>query len=372
VDLGQVHKDLKLSQLQLNAVFEQAPVALAVVSMDDHGQMHLVAANSALMQMLNPASSQTNEIKISALFDVDDYQQLSVALKAGRETILEMALRAETAPGLICRLSLAPLSGCDSLTFIFVFTDISAQKVHEAQLLEVAGIEQREDFIATLTHDLKTPIVGANMVLTALMDGTLGSLSQQQSELIDKLRTSNQALLKMIHNLLEVYKYESGTESLAPDVVDLVSLVRFTADDVRPLLENKSQTLEMEFGSGKVDVICDRYAIQRVLVNLLGNAIKFTPTRGKVTVCVEDGAPNVIIKVIDTGSGINPGDQHQLFQRFWQGEPGKRYAAGTGLGLYFCRHVVRAHGGTINCESTPGAGSTFTISLPKVSPGISV
>jgi signal transduction histidine kinase len=366
LDIRQVHQNLKLEQLPFSAVFEQAPVALSVVAHGSDGELCMLAANRALRTLLG--KDDLAEGSLRPWLSDADYERLQAALQSGAlPTSIELTL-APAQQQISCQLSCARLDGVDDSAYILTFEDTTDRKEWEQRMMETAGIEQREDFIATLTHDLKTPIVGANMVLTALLDGTLGALSQQQSEIIGKLRTSNHALLKMIHNLLEVYKYESGPESLALEDVDLVDVIKFCAEDVKPLIENKSLFLRLNVPSCKVEAVCDRYAIQRVLVNLLGNAIKFTPTGGEIIVAVDDGEEEVCLKVTDTGSGINPRDQHRLFQRFWQGEPGRRYAAGTGLGLYFCRHVVRAHGGTINCESTPGAGSTFCVQLPKVPP----
>jgi signal transduction histidine kinase len=173
----------------------------------------------------------------------------------------------------------------------------------------------------------------------------------------------------MIHHLLEIYRYESGTPLMVSEV-DIVALIKSCLDELKPLLENKSQQIEFSFCSPRIELACDPHALQRVFINLLGNAIKFTPEKGVIKAEIEESALDVAVKIIDTGSGIDPQDQPRLFQRFWQGEPGKRYAAGTGLGLYFCSQVVKAHQGSIICETAPGAGSTFTTRLPKnLAPG---
>jgi len=368
LDIGQVHQDLKLEELPFSAVFEQAPLALGVAAPQSDGELVLLTANRALRALLGKEDLGAGSLR--PWLSESDYERLQSFLPAATlPATMEVTIaHAEEQINFNCQISAAALDGVGQSAYILTFEDISARKESEQRMIETVGIEQREDFIATLTHDLKTPIVGANMVLTALLDGTLGALSSQQTEIIGKLRTSNQALLKMIHNLLEVYKYESGPESLALEDVDLVGVIKFCAEDVKPLIENKTLSLRLNVPACKVEAVCDRYAIQRVLVNLLGNAIKFTPTGGEIIVSVDDGEDEVCLKVTDTGSGVNPRDQHRLFQRFWQGEPGRRYAAGTGLGLYFCRHVVRAHGGSITCESMPGAGSTFRVQLPKVPP----
>jgi signal transduction histidine kinase len=374
VDIGQVHKDLNLTAAQLAGVFQFAPVPMAVVLRPDQGQLRFAGINDALLALLDQGSGSDRQAQADHFsLNPEDTRVLDDALSslngqappAAPPCQCQISLQLDGGRSVLCQVTLTAIPGSKPPAFIMLAEDIAARKEVEIHKLEAAAVEQREDFIATLTHDLKTPIVGANMVLTALLEGSLGAMSEQQAEIIGKLRTSNQALLKMIHNLLEVYKYESGHASLALSVVDLVAVIKFCVEDVKPLIENKAQSLIADLPAPELPIVCDQYAIQRVLVNLLGNAIKFTPSNGTITIKLEDHAEHILILVTDTGSGINPRDQHRLFQRFWQGEPGKRYAAGTGLGLYFCSHVVRAHDGTLTCQSVPGSGSTFTVLLPK-------
>jgi signal transduction histidine kinase len=112
----------------------------------------------------------------------------------------------------------------------------------------------------------------------------------------------------------------------------------------------------------------DHLAIKRLLMNLVSNAIKFTPRGGRVNVCVKTDGDNITILVSDTGTGVSKEDQKRLFQRFWQGGTVKKYAAETGLGLYLCRQIAEGHGGTIAVESEEGEGATFLVSFPRKGP----
>jgi signal transduction histidine kinase len=352
---------------QLSAIIEQAPLAVAVVELDDAEACVFRLTNAEFRELFHIRGQGVISEPLNALFSESDARAISALL---RSEVDRMSLQFDTSIGIAdggkldCTVAARRLIGTEPKRVMITLESATARDPASREAQEHSE-QQREDFIATLTHDLKTPIVGANMVLTALLDGSVGELQSAQAEIIGKLRTSNQALLKMIQNLLEVYKYESGTESLRFDGANLTEIVKFCVQDVHPLIENKHINLELFCAKPELLLICDEYAIKRVLINLLGNAVKFTPEGGKIMVhAIEDSnVARVIVK--DTGRGISASDRQRLFQRFWQGEPGRRYAAGTGLGLYFCYNVVKAHGGKIVCDSEPGQGTTFTIDLPK-------
>jgi signal transduction histidine kinase len=360
MDIGQIHKDLAPSAAQLAEMFDKAPIGIALIERQSDEKFVCRYANAAFLQLWgNSGEGTTADVSGPLTGQWLDQLKLCFALPDNGQCYATKDLpdRAIT-----CQIKVAKLTDPN----LFVLT---ASESPDSQLGHSVAMEQREDFVATLTHDLKTPIVGANMVLSALLDGTLGKLNEQQGEIIAKLLTSNQALLKMIHHLLEIYRYESGTPLMVSEV-DIVGLLKSCLDELKPQLENKQQQIEFNFSSPTIELACDPHALLRVFINLLGNAIKFTPEKGVIKAEIEDRPQEVIVKIIDSGSGIDPQDQPRLFQRFWQGEPGKRYAAGTGLGLYFCSQVVKAHQGSITCETSPGSGSTFTARLPKnLAPG---
>jgi signal transduction histidine kinase len=359
----------QLSTSQLHFLIEQLPLATALVEASADGATVFRLPNAAFRELFATRATALNNRPLGEVFGDNDARAIGALL---RTDVQRMSLEFDT--DLNCngsaettRCTVHARSIFDGQAKFVLVTGQPAVPLapSDPALLREVGEHQREDFIATLTHDLKTPIVGANMVLTALLDGSVGTLEPAQSEIIGKLRTSNQALLKMIQNLLEVYKYESGTESLRFDGANLSDIVNFCVDDVRPLMESKRIGLEVFCAKSEMLLICDEYAIKRVLINLLGNAVKFTPEGGTISIRAFEDAHLARVMVKDTGRGISAMDRQKLFQRFWQGEPGRRYAAGTGLGLYFCYNVVKAHGGKIICDSEIGRGTTFTVELPK-------
>lgn len=238
---------------------------------------------------------------------------------------------------------------------------------------------QREDFVSRLTHDLRTPLVAAERMLTLLLQGALGKLSPQMQEVFTIMARSNTNLLAMVNTLLEVYRFDAGRKTLALQPVNLGQLLKEVAGELTPLAQEKALSINLDFfeESTKNTVIGDRLELHRLFTNLVGNAIKFTDS-GSVTIRLSSESQSdksysserfvnsnlsdyITIEVADTGPGIPPDEQASLFDRFRQGSH-KR--SGSGLGLYLSRRIVEAHKGTILLKSELGKGSIFIVILP--------
>lgn len=224
--------------------------------------------------------------------------------------------------------------------------------------------QQREDFIATLVHDLKTPLIGADRTLECMVNGALGEVDNNQAEVLNMLRRSNQSLLTMVQNLIEVHRYELDKPNLTCENIDCFELVSDCVREMSAAAEHKGLCISSSLPFGLGTVYADRLAIRRVFFNLVDNAIKFTPNGGIIKVFGEEADGYVTIHVRDTGIGMSEQDKKHIFERFWQSERGKRTAVGTGLGLFLCNQIVTAHGGQIRVESKENDGTTFSIKLP--------
>lgn len=232
---------------------------------------------------------------------------------------------------------------------------------------------QREDFVSRLTHDLRTPLVAADRMLSLFDQETFCKISPEMKQAIAVMIRSNQNLMQMVNTLLEVYRFEAGKKTLNWDDCDLREIAEEVVSELTPLASEKNLTLKIDLhnleqlGDNAGVVLGDRLELRRVLNNLIGNAIKFTDTGGieirifesSATTTDKDG---VTIEVADTGYGIAPEDQGTIFERFRQG---RNKRSGSGLGLHLSRRIVEAHGGTIKVTSELGKGSTFTVQLPK-------
>jgi signal transduction histidine kinase len=237
------------------------------------------------------------------------------------------------------------------------------------QLLEAERLrlyEQREDFMATITHDLKNPLIGSNRILELLGDGHIGSVSEDARELLFLMRDSNNTLISMIRNLAEVYRYERDVNSLVLEHTDLSLLIPKYLGSMQSIIGSRLK-LTSEIPSNFRPIFVDQNAIVRVVQNLLDNAIKFSPEGGAVTIKLWEESNKALFAISDQGPGISREEKTKLFKRFSQGRSGRTHTTGTGLGLYLCRQIVEAHNGQIWCQSEEKQGSTFTVSLPLAS-----
>jgi signal transduction histidine kinase len=237
------------------------------------------------------------------------------------------------------------------------------RKKAEEKINRLAVLEQREEFMATLTHDLKNPLIGANRILELMAGGIMGEVSQQQETVLFQLRDSNKLLLWMIQNRIEVYRFEKDVNVMMREDTDLGEIITACLDEIRPIAKNRDIELISNFIEQAVSLKVDPNAIRRMLQNLLDNALKFTPRGGAISLKLQNLQEKIVIEIVDTGSGISLEEQKFLFQRFSQGKSRRKYTPGTGLGLYLCKQIVDAHQGEIVCISAEGAGTTFRICL---------
>lgn len=220
-------------------------------------------------------------------------------------------------------------------------------------------IDQRENFVSCLTHDLRTPLVAANRMLTLMQQEVFGTISDEMKEAISNINSSNDNLLKMLNTMLEVHHYEVGRKILSFIEFELSELVEEVTTELKPLAEEKGLELKLEV-LPDVTVKGDRLELRRVLSNFISNAIKFTDS-GFVAIRLRKSDERAILEVEDTGIGIPQSEQKSIFQRFHQGNHRR---SGKGLGLYLCEQIVNSHEGSIEVESEVGRGTIFTIKLP--------
>lgn len=241
--------------------------------------------------------------------------------------------------------------------FVGVIRNFSVQKETE---------RLRDDFIATLTHDLRTPLLAAIQTLKFFIDGSLGELKDQQKILLSTMLQSNEDLLGLVNALLEVYRFESGKLSLCKTVFNVKDLIKQCYDELEPLSVKKdiSFNLTCDFDD-EILIDADRAEIKRVIINLCGNALNYTNKGGTIDIIAKIVSNGLMFSVVDNGNGIPKEDIPHLFMRFSQGT-GKKRSTGTGLGLYLSRQIIEAHGGKIWVESKVNTGSEFSFLLTDV------
>lgn len=241
----------------------------------------------------------------------------------------------------------------DFKRFVGVIRDVTEQK--KADRL-------RDDFIATLTHDLRTPLLAAIQTLKFFLEGALGELDDKQKLLLATMQKSNEDLLGLVNALLEVYKYDAEKLVLNKTDFNIYELTKHVYDELKPLADNKKIDFGIDCADKNLEINADRSELRRVICNLCGNAINYTGEEGKVVITIKNEGNDLIFSVSDNGCGIPQEDIPNMFQRFSQGTSKKR-SAGTGLGLYLSRQIIESHGGKIWLESVLNKGSEFSFIL---------
>lgn len=224
----------------------------------------------------------------------------------------------------------------------------------------------RSQFFASITHELKTPLTMILVPLELLLDGELGPITEAQKSTLQAMTRSGVKLLQLIGDLLDLSKLEESRLRLRIEEHDLVAYLRGLVEQIGPLAERKSIRLRFEPDCAGARVWCDLERVERVFVNLLSNALKFTPMRGTIRVQLRDESQAVVVRVNDTGPGFPPHLAERLFERFYQVDDDvKRVHGGTGIGLALARELVELHGGSIWAQSDPGKGASFGVRLLK-------
>jgi signal transduction histidine kinase len=225
--------------------------------------------------------------------------------------------------------------------------------------------EMKEDFFATISHDLKSPLGSISEAAYLLREGVTGSLSERQARLVGIIGASADRILGLVNRLLDLSRLRSGVLPLQSLPVNLVQLVERVLEELRPQAETAGVGLVSERIGGDFVVEGDEERLGEVVVNLAINALRFTPKSGEVRVRLRDEGAKVLLEVEDTGVGIPAAALPGIFERYRQV---RRDRGGSGLGLAIVRGVVDAHGGRVTVQSLEGKGTCFTVSLPRTRP----
>jgi two-component system phosphate regulon sensor histidine kinase PhoR len=222
----------------------------------------------------------------------------------------------------------------------------------------------RTEFIDNLSHELRTPITTISLLAeTAARDAEAAPARLRDK--ISKIEIETGHLTQMVNELLDLSRIESGTVQLLLDDVDMVRLAQTTSERLRLFAERQGLRLRFDLPNQVLRVRGDEDRLGQVLINLLHNAVKFSPNGGDIVVGVREGEGEVVTWVRDPGIGVPAADRARIFERFYKVDRARvRGRGGTGLGLSIARHVVESHGGRIWVESTEGEGSTFSFTVP--------
>ncbi|MBV9775219.1 MAG: GAF domain-containing protein [Gemmatimonadetes bacterium] len=283
----------------------------------------------------------------------------SVPLRVGEETL-----------GVLTAIRRDDHFGSTDAALLSAFADHAAIALRNARLLEAAQEASRakSDFIATMSHELRTPLNAVLGHLELLEMGIHGDITDAQREALGRIGAASRHLRGLIEEVLSFARLEAGRVEVHVAETDVYALAEEVAAVIEPLAREKRLGFEIERGGALCPVPTDADKVRQILINLAGNAVKFTD-RGEVRIRVEARGDKVVLAVADTGPGIEAADRERLFRPFEQLESGfSRAHGGTGLGLYLSGRYAALIGGRIELSSEPGRGSTFALVLPARGP----
>ena len=368
----------------------QAGISTAIIGIDVQGRITLI--NSGAESLLGCASDELRGTPFVALLDPD---QLATRT-AGSDGSGWSALTAMLAGGLESQLSdwtwigaggtrrtvAMTITGGGSrfgpqVGYLVVGRDVTEQR--HSQMMLMAALEKermaadrlrqldsaKNEFVSTVSHELRTPVTSIVGYTEMLADGSMVEPDPSQVPLLDTIARNGQRLIALCNDLLTLAGLDTlGTEwDRAP--VDLCELARHTEDSLRPLLRGRDLAVAFDVPDRPLRVLGDAIQLERVMLNLISNAVKFTPDAGSVTTRLQARDGEAWLTVEDTGIGIPAEEQEDLFQKFFRASTAQDLAIqGTGLGLSIVAGIITAHGGRIGVESDRGKGTVFTVRLP--------
>jgi two-component system NarL family sensor kinase len=260
---------------------------------------------------------------------------------------------------------LAALSIIVSSYFMIRYINHQSEVQEQQQLVETERnlSKMREDFVATLTHDLKTPLLGEQAVLQHLLEGTFGPLGIEHRQTLEALGRNKHRQLELVDNLLSVYRNDNVGVELRTTSIDLDELIADCLTEFQTIARERQLELRYYCHYLPPKVKGDSLQLKRVIANLLQNALNYTPAGGHIEVRLSQQTAHLLVEVCDDGPGLKEEELESVFHRFYRAA-GTRDTVGTGLGLYLSRQLIEAHRGRLWVSNSPQGGCQFSFLLP--------
>ncbi|MDO8663532.1 MAG: ATP-binding protein [Candidatus Wildermuthbacteria bacterium] len=288
--------------------------------------------------------------------EIPDFNSLANLLGKEAKNVFRQELQAKE--GLTIEVTAVPLVEEGEKTgTIVVLHDVTREKRIESM---------KTEFVSLAAHQLRTPLSAIKWSLRMILDGDLGEISKEQKDFISKTYQSNERMISLINDLLDVTRIEEGKYLFKPAITGIGAIVQFVIGSYKE--EFAKRGLKLEFNKPDEDLskaMIDVEKIRLVIQNLLDNAVKYTAPGGTVTVSLRDTGKNVEFRIKDTGVGIPEDQKGRIFTKFFRGaNVVKMETEGSGLGLFIAKNIIEAHGGRIWFDSQEGKGATFYFTLP--------
>jgi two-component system phosphate regulon sensor histidine kinase PhoR len=316
---------------------------------DPDGQVKLINAAAA-----NLFSIDIHQTETHSLVEVIRNHVIEELWKNCIETQIIQTIDTEIGPRhLFIRCIATPLAPQLPGSVLLLFQDLT--RIHQLEIV-------RQDFVSNVSHELRTPLASLKALVETLQDNALKD-PEAAKKFLERMDDEIDSLTQMVQELLELSKIESGRVPLEKRETVPIDLVTKAAERMQPQIQRAKLELMIDIQQKMPTILVDVNRMEQVLINLIHNAIKFTPPGGKITLAAIQQNHEIVFSVKDTGIGIPPRDLERIFERFYKVDRA-RSDHGTGLGLSIARHLVEAHGGRIWVESISTKGSTFFFSIP--------
>lgn len=320
----------------------------AIVAVDREGRVTF--ANSAAASLF---AKTEEEMEGNPFVWLMASEQVVEALRVSREESRRQSFIIERPNRRYLSVIVSPIVGGGAWSSLVVMHDLTEMKRLE---------KVRRDFVANVSHELRTPLAALKSVIETLQGGAMEDRDLAR-DFLSRADSEVDRLVQMVEELLELSRIESGEVPMTLGPVDMGAIVSSAAERLRPQAVRQGLVLTVTVPAGLPAVTGDAVRLERAVVNLIQNSLKFTPAGGRVDVEARLDNGSLSVTVSDTGVGIEPEDLPRIFERFYKGDRA-RGGAGSGLGLAVVKHTAEAHGGGVRAESEPGKGSRFTLSLP--------
>ncbi len=354
----------RLEQLEERNSLQQAlldALAEGICGLDAQG--NVILANPAAARLLGLSAAQlTGKNSHDLLHDRALLERrcgqdcaLKCAIADGAAASGETNLFRTDGTSFAAEFSIAPVAEQGKLLHsVLVYRDVSRRSA--ADLV-------KDEFISTVSHELRTPLTSIRGALGLLSSGIMGQLSEKGANLLRIALTNSDRLVRLINDILDLEKIQSGKEPPAFQPVELSDLIQQAIEGMQPVADGAGVRLAHDGTAAEIEADPDR--LLQVLTNLLSNAIKFSPAESTVTVSIAKEGQGIVLSVCDQGRGIPEDKLEAIFGRFQQVDAAdSREKGGSGLGLAICRTIVLQHSGRIWAERNEGSGSTFRVYLP--------
>lgn len=299
---------------------------------------------------------------IFGFLDGDDFKQLREQLIDEEKKKIKQVFRQEVSIGSRLDLEVTTVFLKDEASergVLIIFHDVTRDKLVE---------RMKTEFVSISAHQLRTPLSAIKWTLRMVLDGDAGELNPEQKDLLEKTYVSNERMIALINDLLNVSRIEEGRFLYKQEPGQLEDIIKVVIDSSQELLKMKKMSLSVDMPQEKLPLVnLDKEKMELVVQNLLENAVKYTPEGGSVHISLEKHEAEVVFKIKDTGVGIPESEHERIFTKFFRGDNViKMETEGSGLGLYTTRNIIDAHRGKIWFESKEGKGTTFFFSLPII------